>query len=83
MEGMERAKLPIADYTEVKKEENGRNGKSKVTYSRLHKGIQGKEWKEWTEQNYLWQTTEGYTRKRMEGMYRPKLPIADYIEVYK
>ena len=53
MEGMERVKLPIADYTEVKKEENGRNGKSKVTYSRLHKGIQGKEWKEWTEQNYL------------------------------
>ena len=50
MEGMERAKLPIADYTEVNKEENGRNGKSKVTYSRLHRGKQGREWKEWKEQ---------------------------------
>ena len=47
MEGMDRAKLAIADYTKVNKEENG---KRKVTYSRLHKGIQGREWKEWTEQ---------------------------------
>ena len=37
MEGMERAKLPIADYTKVYKEENGRNGQSKITYSRLQK----------------------------------------------
>ena len=53
MEGIERAKLPIADFTKVYKEENGRNGHSKITYSRLHKGKQGRGWKEWKEQSYL------------------------------
>ena len=50
IEGIERAKLPIAHYSKVYKEENGRNGQSKISYSRLHKGKQGGEWK---EESYL------------------------------
>ena len=49
---MDRAKLPLADYRRLYKEENGRNVQTKVTYSRLHRGIQIRERKEWKKQKY-------------------------------
>ena len=78
MEGIERAKLPIADFTKVYKELEWKEWTEQNYLQQTTKGIQGREWKGWADQSYLQQTTQRYKNKIMERMEKAKLPRSDY-----